>query len=97
MFTITSKEIDTKEVLKYPLTPGTLTFCHFDGSLRDTPKSLLSRDLKRLVLSSEPSYINVISLDGNFYLHLLSDIPTTFGGISRKLLGKICNLKAPRR
>ena len=46
-------------------------------------KSLLSRDLKRLVLSSELLYVDAIILDGNSYLHL-SDIPATFGGISRK-------------
>ena len=59
------RKIDMKEVLKCPLTPVPLAFCHFDGLLRDIPKSLLSRDLKRLVLTSELSYVDAIILDGN--------------------------------
>ena len=63
------RTIDRKEVLKYPLTPVPLASCHFDGSLRDTPKSLLSRKLKMLALSSEPSYVDAIILfSSSFYL-----------------------------
>ena len=32
-------KIDMAMVLTYPLTPLPLAFCHFDGTLRDTPKS----------------------------------------------------------
>ena len=30
------KEIDVKEILRYPLTPVPLSLCHFDGTLRTT-------------------------------------------------------------
>ena len=33
------KEIDVKEILRYPLTPVPLSMCHFDGILRTTQKS----------------------------------------------------------
>ena len=45
------------EVLKYPLTPVPLAFCHYDGSLRETPKSKLSKYLRESIESSQPSYI----------------------------------------
>ena len=90
------QKIDMSEVLKYPLTPVPLAFCHYDGSFRDTPKSKLSKHLRESIESSQPSYIDAIIIDGNFYFYLLADLPVTFGGISRKILVKLCNLKAPR-
>ena len=90
------QEIDMGEVLKYPLTPIPLAFCHYDGTLRDTPKSKLSEELKTSVISSEPTYTDTIIIDGNFYLYLLTDLPATFGGVSRKILAKISSLKAER-
>ena len=65
-------------------------------SFRDTPKSKLSKHLRESIESSQPSYIDAIIIDGNFYFYLLADLPVTFGGISRKILVKLCNLKAPR-
>ena len=91
-----SKKIDMSEVLKYPLTPVPLAFCHYDGSFRDTPKSKLSKHLKESIESSQPSYIDAIIIDGNFYFHLLADRPVTFDDIFRKILVKLCNLKSPQ-
>ena len=90
------QKIDMSEVLKYPLTPVPLAFCHYDGSFRDTPKSKLSKHLRESIESSQPSYIDAIIIDANFYFHLLADRPVTFGGIFRKILVKICNLKTPQ-
>ena len=84
------------EVLKYPLTPVPFAFCHYDGSFRDTPKSKLSKHLRESIESSQPSYIDAIIIDANFYFHLLADRPVTFGGIFSKILVKLCNLKAPQ-
>ena len=90
------QKIDTSKVLKYPLTPVPSAFWHYDGSFRDTPKSKLSKPLRESIESSQPSYIDAIIIDGNFYFHLLADHPVTFGGISRKILVKLCNLKVPQ-
>ena len=91
-----SKKIEMIEVLKYPLTPVPLAFCHYDGSFRDTPKSKLSKHLRESIESSQPSYIDASIINGNFYFHLLADRPVTVGGIFRKILVKLCHLKAPQ-
>ena len=89
-------EIDMEEIFTYPLTVVPLAFCHFDGTLRETPKSKLSKELKESVQSSQPTYVDVHIIDGNFYLYLLIDLPATFGGVSKKILSKLCSLKSRR-
>ena len=51
------QKIDTSEVLKYPLTPMPLAFCHYDGSFRDTPKSKLSKHLRQSIESPQVIFI----------------------------------------
>ena len=53
------KEIDLKEILRYPLTPAPL--CHFDSTLRTTQKSKLLKHLDELVVSLAPPYMMEIS------------------------------------
>ena len=75
------------EVLKYPLTPVPLAFCHYDGSFRDTPKSKLLKHLREPIVSSHPSYIDaIIIIDGNFYFHLLADRPSHSVAFSERFL-----------
>ena len=59
------KEIDLKEILRYPLTPYLLSLCHFDGTLRTTQKSKLLNHLDELVVSLALSYIDCYIIDGN--------------------------------
>ena len=47
-------------------------------------------------MSSHLTYVDAIIIDGNFYLHLLKDLPISFGDISRKIIAKLCNLNANR-
>ena len=65
-----------KEVLKYHLTPVPLAFVILTDRLGILLISPIKGSIKRLVLSSEPSYMYVeaIILDRNFYLHILNDI-----------------------
>ena len=89
-------KIDMPEHFTYPLTAILLAYCHFDGTLRVTPKSKMSKELKDPILSSAPTYVDMYIIDGNFYLYLLVDLPMTFGGVARKILCKLCSLKSPR-
>ena len=86
-------ELDMEELFKYPLTAVPLSLCHFDGTLRKTPKSKLSKELRDPVPDSHPNSVDVYLIDGNFYLHLLCDVPHHFGGVARSLLAKICALR----
>ena len=85
------KKIDLKEILRYPLTPVPLSLCHFDGILRTTQKSKLLKHLDELVVSLAPPYIDCYIIDGNFFLHLLVDLPITFGKISHHIFYLLCN------
>ena len=58
-----------------------MTFCHFGGRMRSTQEDKLMEALEKKVKRSEPTFIESLVIDGNFLLHLLTDIPTTFGKI----------------
>ena len=91
------KNMDLQEILKYPLIPIPLSLCHFDGTIRSTKKSALINHLKGRVTSLHPPTIDLYIIDGNFYLHLLGDLPQTFGKISRYILNGICNITSCKR
>ena len=56
----------------------------------------MSKLLRESVTSADPTYTDVHVVDGNFYLYLLVDLPITFGGVSRKILSKLCAMKSMR-
>ena len=85
------KEIDVKEILRYPLTPASLSLCHFDGTLRNTQKSKLLKHLDELVVSLALPYIDCYIIDGIFFLQLLLNLPITFGKISYHIFQLLCN------
>ena len=91
------QKIDLKEILCYPLTPLPVSLCHFDGTLRSTPKSQLMKYLKIQIVSSSPTSIDLYIVDGNFYLHLLKDLPCTFGKISQTIFYGLCNISVSQR
>ena len=89
------KKVDISEVLKYPLTPVPLSICHVDGSMQKTPKSALLKYLiETKVTSQPPRSVNVAIIDASFFLHLYSNLPSSFGGVARYLLGRIVDNEA---
>ena len=41
--------------------------------------------------------VDVVTVDGMFFLHLLSDLPETFGFVSRYVLRKLCSSFSAKR
>ena len=88
------KKVDIGEVLKHPLTPVPLSLCHVDGSMQKSPKSALMKYLESKTMSQPPRSVNVKVIDAMFFLHLHSNLPTSFGGVARYLLARIVECDA---
>ena len=71
------KKVDTAEVLRYPLSPLPLSLCHTDGRMQSAPKSALLNEIEARVTCVLPEYIDVIIVDGMFFVHLFIDLPST--------------------
>ena len=84
------------ELLKCPLTPIPLLLCHLDGTLRKTDKRKLMHALKNRVPTIAPTHVDAIVVDGFFFLHLLNDVPRTFGRLATFVLVQLCRLGAVR-
>ena len=84
------KQIDIEKILTYPLMPVPLSMCHFDGSICKTDKSALMKLLERKVESEPVQVTDVMIYDGFFMLHLMKDVPSNLGNISKKMLQTIC-------
>ena len=89
-------KIDMAIVLGLPMTPLPLVYGHPDGSLNKTAKSVLFHLLEAKVKSFPPKTIDVLIIDGFFFLHQLSNssLPKTFGKVVRELLVKLCRTQA---
>ena len=83
------KKIDIAKVLKYPLTPVPLSLSHVDGTMQKTPKSALMAHLEARIKSTPPTSIDVTVIDAMFFLHLHTNLPISFGGVSTYLLKRI--------
>lgn len=91
------KKIDMKIVLQYPLSPIPLVFAHPDGSMNKTVKSVLYDILDARLKTAAPRAIDVLIIDGFFFLHLYgSQLPNTFGKIAQFLLIQLCRSTAKR-
>ena len=78
LFLALQQKIDMGEVLKYPLTPiPPLSLCHVDGSMLKTTKVALLTDLEKRVQCNDPPSVDVLIIDGMFFLHLMHDLPAT--------------------
>ena len=77
------------EVLSYPLTPVPFSLCHADGTMLKTDKSVLLKHLESTVENYPPSSIHGTIIDASFFLFLHSNLPSSFGAVSRVLLSKI--------
>ncbi|XP_036317506.1 uncharacterized protein LOC118732487 [Rhagoletis pomonella] len=80
------KSLDIDKVLIYPLTPVPLSMCHMDGSICKTNKAALLKVLEQQIEPHTPEHTNVKVFDGFFMLHLMREIPATYGNISTKIL-----------
>ena len=66
------KKVDITEVLRYSLTPLSLSLCHIDGCMQSTPKSALLNEIEPRVTYVLPEYIDVIIVDAMlFYIYSL--------------------------
>ena len=83
------KNIDMAEVFKYPLTPVPLSF----GTMQKTPKVKLLNELESRVKSINPQHVDVTIIDGMFFLHLLVNLPATFGAVTTFILKCICSCR----
>ncbi|CAH1173831.1 unnamed protein product [Phaedon cochleariae] len=85
------KSLDIEKVLIYPLTPVPLSMCHIDGTICKTNKAALLKILEQQVEPHIPKQTNVKVFDGFFMLHLMREIPATYGNISTKILSMFCS------
>lgn len=85
------RSLDIDKVLKYPLTPVPLSMCHIDGSICKTNKAALLKVLEQQIEPHTPEHTNVKVFDGFFMLHLMREIPATYGNISKKMLSMFCS------
>lgn len=80
------QNIDIAKVMAYPVTPLPMSMCHLDGTICKTQKSALMTIVEKEVQSSTPPRFDIVIVDGFFLLHLMKDVPRTFGAISKKIL-----------
>lgn len=88
--------IDISKILSYPITPVPMSMCHLDGTICKTEKSALMKHLEKGIEHQPPPHIDVVIIDGFFLLHTMTEVPKTFGNISKKMLQKFCNFNASR-
>lgn len=81
-------QINLEKMLCFPITPIPLSLCHIDGSINKTVKSVLVKVLEQQSEDMEqpPSNVDMVIIDGFFLLNTISDMPRTFGDVSKKLL-----------
>lgn len=81
-------QINLEKMLRFPITQIPLSLCHIDGSINKTVKSVLVKVLEQQSEDMEqpPSNVDMVIIDGFFLLNTISDMPRTFGDVSKKLL-----------
>lgn len=92
-----SKTIDLRTVLSYPVIRQPACFCHTDGTICKTDKSAFMKNLEQKApTTTEFSNENVVIVDAFAYLYKLTNPPPTFGLISERILKECLNTKAAR-
>ena len=61
--------------------------------MQSTKKSVLTKELESRIKTDDPPYIDASIIDGMFFLHLLVELPGTFGLISKHIFKRLCNFK----
>lgn len=90
-------KIDLIVVLSFPLTKYPATMCHPDGTICKTEKSVLTKLLKNMFVTSDVSEDpDVIIYDGFALIYTLKNVPMTFGKVSELILRIITKNTARR-
>ena len=90
-------EIDIERVLTYPLTQVPFSLASSDGAPLKTNKSTLLHKLENTEfhehqdLTKLPNTVSTI--DGNALFHSITDLPSTFGDLAKKILKTLPNSK----
>ena len=93
LFAISMQENpDLRKILSYPITPVPMSTCQMDSTICKTPKSALLKHFKSKNSVPMPSDIDII--DGFYFLHLLKDIPQTYGKIAKLILVNLTRTRA---
>ena len=86
-----SRQVNTKELMKYSLRKYPAPLATSNGRLTKTPKSKLMHELLHrgecTTISSERT--DVLLIDGMALLQTMKDIPQTFGSLAEKILRSI--------
>ena len=73
------------------LTPVPLSFSHIDDVILKTPKVTLLKHLESRVQTVPQIVIHTTIIDAMFFLYLQSNLPETFGAVSRYIFKAICS------
>ena len=80
-------------IFSYPLTPAVLSQTHVDGNINKTDKAKLLHKIEGMVENNDPNdRIDITIVGAMFLLHMLPNVPATFGEIARVILSKLCDL-----
>ena len=96
LYISSQEKVNMAKVLSYPLLEFPLSLSHVDGSLMKTDKSQLMAKLESTSESTPPAAVDIIIVDAMFYLHILQEIPETYGEIATKILKDLCQNKSKR-
>ena len=86
-----SNGLDLETIFSFPLTTFPLSMAHIDGSINKTEKSKLLRKLEQNVNSQQPQDIDACAVDAMFLILALKNLPSTFGGLAKQMLSKLCD------
>lgn len=81
------KKIDIEKALSYPLAHISFSFCHTDGTICKTTKSVIITELiKHQAEVVDPPEADIDLVDGFYFLHTLKNYPESYGKISKHIL-----------
>lgn len=82
-----SNNIDVEKALSYPLSPIPFSFCHSDGTICETVKSIVLEELKKYQENiTDPPEPDISIVDGFYLLHTLKNVPDSYHKISKYIL-----------
>lgn len=83
-------DIAIEKALSYPLAPISFCFCHADGNICKTPKSVVLEEfLEYQSLDMDVPDADIHIINGFYVLHTLTNVPVTYGGIANAILSYI--------